>query len=241
VGAAPSEHAVTIDPTALQTARLSIGQIRVCWPMLAEARTARVSRGSVALSGRAAASRDEDLRAERADRDGTVAYRALATTPAPTNLAVLDAEVEVHATIGATTWAIRSDLRQWSRLVPAIPAGVDGKLSWLTGMLEGTGPDVVDQAAKDLARSARMLASAVGIRLDDDETWHSLGRRCPSCGLRALWIWQESPDPREWTVECRGEIEDEDCGRTHPCRCAGPDCDCQRPGARPKTRHLWPA
>jgi hypothetical protein len=230
---------MTIDPTALQTARLHIGHIRICWPTLDDARTARVSRPTVALSGRAAQARDADLRAERADRDAAQTYRALATTPAPANLAIVDAEVETLATIGATAWAIRSDLRQWGRYVPVIPAAVDSKLSWLTTMLEQTSPDVVDQAAADLRHAARGLCRAIGLRLDDDETWHANGKRCPACGQRALKVWRESPDPREWTIECRGEVEDGD--RTKPCRCAGDDCPCGRPGARAKTRHLWPA
>jgi hypothetical protein len=228
---------MTIDPTALQTARLHIGHIRVIWPTLDDARATRRTAAHGPLSGRAAASRDADLRAERADRDAAQTYRALATTPAPANLAVVDAEVEVLATIGATTWAVRSDLRQWSRLLPVIPAAVDGKLSWLTAMLDATSADVVDQAAHDLARAAWQLANALDVRLDDD--WHPAGRRCPACGQRALYAWRESPDPREWTVECRGEVEDGD--HTKPCRCAGDDCPCGRPGARPKTRHLWPA
>jgi hypothetical protein len=231
-----------VDPTALQAARLAIGHIRVCWPLLDDLRdasSARTVRTGGPLTARAREARDELLRAERADRATTLTYRASAPSPAPANLALLDAEVEVLATIGATTWAIRSDLRQWSRTVPVIPASVDGKLTWLTTMLDGTAAGVVDQAAADLTAAARRLAGATGTRLDDD--WRATGRRCPACGLRALHAWRQSPQPAEWTVECRGEPTDPHSGRTAACRCRGADCPCARPGARAGTRHLWPA
>lgn len=223
-----------VDPTALQTARLSIGQTRVCWPMLAEARTARVSRGSVALSGRAAASRDEDLRAERADRDAAIGYRALAAEPAPVNLAVVDAELMAGEQLRELHWTLRSDLRHWGRYLRPWPGATDQRCTWLTEYLEHAGADLVDQAAKDLRQVAHTIAGAVGHQLADD--WRTSGKRCPCCGQRAITIWDLSSDRREHTRECTGQTDD---GR--PCRCAGPDCDCGRPGARAGTRHLWPA
>jgi hypothetical protein len=238
----------TVDPTALQAARLAIGHLRVTWPLLGDLRdasSARTVRSSAPLSARAREARDELLRAERADRGATLTYRALAPSPAPANLQLLDAEVETLATVGATAWAIRSDLREWTRgrhgvrHIPAIPHDVDGKLSWLTTGLDYTSPAVVDQAAADLTAAARRLASATGTRLDDD--WRGSGKRCPACGLRALWTWRRSPVKGEATVECRGEPTDPDSGRSTPCRCRGDDCPCGRPGARPGTRHLWPA
>lgn len=226
-----------IDPTSLQAARLAVGHIRHTWPRLAGDRDTPTRSTHGAISERAAAARDAELRAERADREATTKYVALRPTPALANLAVVDAQIETLAAITAAAWAIRSDLRQWSRAIPAIPAPVDGKLTWLTGMLAATAPEVVDQAARDLHHAAGRLAGAAGLRLDDD--WHPAGR-CPTCGLRALYAWRESTDPREWTVECRGEPLD-DRERPHPCRCAGPSCPCQRPGARAGSRHLWPA
>jgi hypothetical protein len=227
-----------VDPTALQAARLACGHLRVTWPLLADLRdasSARTVRSSAPLSARAKEARDELLRAERADRGATLTYRALAPSPAPANLAVLDAEREAHTAIVATIWAVRSDLRQWSGLVPAIPEGVAGKLTWITRMLDGTAAGVVDQAAVDLTAAARRLASATGTRLDDD--WTAVGRRCPACGQKALYRWAQSTSRLEWATECRAEIPG-DRG-TIPCRCAGDPCPCQRPGARPGTRHLW--
>lgn len=222
------------DPTAIQQARLSIGQIRRCWPMLGPARTTRVTRPSVALVGRAAAARDADLRAERADRDAATTYRALAASPAPVNLAVVDAERNALEALTAIHWAIRSDLRQWSRLLVPWPTGVDQRLTWLTEMLDCTSAAAVDQAATELPPLARQLAGVVGHQLADD--WKPTSRRCPCCGQRALSRWDASPDRREHTVECTGQGED---GR--PCRCAGEGCPCGRAGARSGSRHLWPA
>lgn len=233
---------MTVDPTALQTARLSCGQIRALWPMLGDARTSRITRPSVALSGRAAASRDADLRAERADRDTVVGYRALAASPAPVSLAVVDAEIETLSVVTATIWAVRSDLRQWSRAVPDVPHSLEGKTAWLTDMLDATAAGIVDQAADDLSSTARRLAGAVGLSLHDG--WRASARRCPACRQRALHTWDASVDPREWTVECRGELlvdDRPDHTRTTPCRCTGDTCPCARPGARKGSRHLWPA
>lgn len=223
---------MTVDPTALQTARLHIGQIRVCWPMLDDARTARISRPSVALSGRAAASRDEDLRAERADRDAAIAYRALAAAPAPVNLAVVDAEAEVRTLISELSWLIRSDLRDWSRLIEPPPDDIDGRLTWLTGMLDNAAPTVVLAAGLALPPAARGLTRAVGYEVE----WQPTGRRCPACGQRAIHTWRESSDPRERTLECSGQRDD---GK--PCRCDGDECPCGRAGARAGSKHLWPA
>jgi hypothetical protein len=231
-----------VDPTALQAARLACGHLRVTWPLLGDLRdaaSARTVRSTAPLSARAREARDELLRAERADRASTLTYRALAPSPAPANLALLDAEGDAHTTIVATIWAVRSDLRQWSRHVPAIPETLDGKLSWLTAMLDGSSARVVDQAAQDLTTAARRLAAATRTRLDDD--WHGSGKRCPACGLRALWTWRQSPVRGEATIECRGEPSDPQTGRSAPCRCRGDDCPCDRPGARAGTRHLWPA
>lgn len=231
---------MTVDPTALQTARLSIGQIRLCWPMLGDARTTRVTRPSVALSGRAAASRDADLRAERADRDAATTYRALAASPAPVRLEVVDAERNAVEALTALQWTIRSDLRQWSKLLVPWPTGVEQRLTWLTEMLDATSPAAVDQAAAELPRVARTLAGTVGHQLADD--WRSMATsRCPSCRQRALSLWDASPDRREHTVECTGEVYDDERDRNVPCRCAGDGCPCGRTGARSGSRHLWPA
>lgn len=229
---------MTVDPSALQTARLSIGQIRLCWPMLGDARTTRVSRPHVALSGRAAATRDADLRAERADRDSTTTYRALAASPAPVRLEVVDAERNAVEALTALHWTIRSDLRQWQRYLVPWPTGIQQRLTWLTTMLDATSAAAVDQAAEELPRIARTLAAAVGHQLADD--WKPTSRRCPSCGQRALSRWDASPDRREHTVECTGETYDEERDRNVPCRCAGDGCPCGRPGARAGSKHLWP-
>lgn len=230
-----------IDPTALQQARLHIGHIRTAWPHLEDARDAtlrRQARVTATISAKAAETRDAELRAERADREHAERYRALPAAPVPANLALVDAEVDAHATVVATIWAVRSDLRQWSRIVPDIPAPFHGKLSWLTGGLGYTSPDVVDQAARDLTTTARRLTTVLGRRLDDD--WNPNGRRCPACTQRSLFAWTVSTDTREWTVECRGQVTD-DRGHVNPCRCTGTDCPCDRPGARERSHHLWPA
>lgn len=230
---------MTVDPSALQTARLSVGQIRLCWPMLDDARTTRVTRPTMALSGRAAASRDADLRAERADRDAATTYRALAASPAPLNLAVVDVERQAVESLTAVQWTIRSDLRQWQRYLVPWPTGIEQRLTWLTEMLDAASAAAVDQAAADLPAIARRVAGAVGHQLADD--WRPTSRRCPCCGQRALGLWDVSPDRREHTVECTGEAYDDERDRNVPCRCAGDGCPCARIGARSGSRHLWPA
>lgn len=225
---------MTVDPTALQQARLHIGQIRVCWPMLGDARTARVSRPSVALSGRAAAMRDEDLRAERADRDAAVSYRALAASPAPVNLAVVDAETIAADQLRELHWTLHSDLRHWSRYIQPWPTTIDAQCSWLTEHLENASPALVDQAAVDLGQAARTVMGAVGHVEADD--WRPSGLRCAVCGQRAITVWDRSTDLREWTRECTGQRDD---GK--PCRCDGNGCPCGRAGARAGSKHLWPA
>lgn len=231
-----------IDPTALQQARLAIGHIRVCWPHLDDMRdatSARTVRAIPQLSVGARERRDELLRAERADRDANQTYRALAPSPAPANLQLLDAELHALGVLHHVAWLIRCDLRQWSRYLEPWPTAIDARLTWITTMLEQTGPAVVADAQLPLDMAARRLAGAVQLRLDDD--WHATGRRCPACGLRALHTWRQSTVQAEWTTECRGEPQIDDSGRTTPCRCAGPDCPCARPGARLASKHLWPA
>lgn len=230
----PPTAARRVDPTALQAARLHIGQIRATWPMLEDARTTRITRPHLALSGRAAASRDEDLRAERADRDAAIAYRALAASPAPLALAVLDAENEAITLLADLTWRIRSDLRQWSTVLETPPTDVDGRLTWLTTHLADTTPELVATAAGELRTAARAVMAAAGHQDADD--WRPSGKRCPVCGQRSIQVWDLSHNRLEHTRECTGQHDD---GK--PCRCTGTDCPCERPGARPGSRHLWPA
>lgn len=226
---------MTVDPSALQAARLALGQIRMCWPLLADARTTRTPRSSAPLSAARRAAQDELVRAERADREAEQTYRALAASPAPLNLVVVDAEQATQDAITVTYWAIRNDLRQWSSSIARWPSLIiASQLTWLTGMLEHTAAHVVDQAAADLTNAVRQLAAVAGVRLDDD--WRPLGRRCPNCGLRSLHRWNASTDRREHTIECTNNG-----GATEPCRCTGDSCPCARSGARTGSRHLWPA
>jgi hypothetical protein len=234
---------VTVDPSALQTARLALAQIATTWPMLAGAADTTLTRRtavSVPLSAERAALRDATLRAEREDRDRTERYRALASTRPPADLDVVDVRTNVLQVVHTSVLLARSDLAPWlghrGLAVPyepprrVTPTTIATATSWLADVLEHTGGTTAAAIGSELRPAVRRVHQVLG--MDPDAAWRAMGTsRCPACRQRALYRWTDSPDRRAWTHECRNP----------DCVCAGAGCPCGRDGARSGSRHLWQA
>jgi hypothetical protein len=228
---------VTVDPTALQTARLALATIDTTWPMLAGAADTTLTRRtavSVPLTAERAALRDAGLRAEREDRDRTERYRALASTRPPCDLDVVDVRTNVLQVVHTSVLLARSDLRTTLAAQEAprrvTPLTIGAAVSWLANALAYTSGTTAAAIGQELRPAARRVHQVLGI--DPDAAWRPMGTsRCPACRQRALYRWADSPDRRAWTRECRNP----------ECTCTGPACPCARVGARAGSRHLWQA
>lgn len=230
---------MTVDPTALQTARLALATIATTWPMLAGAADTTLSRRTavtVPLDAARAALRDAGLRAERADRLATERYRALPSTRPPADLDVVDVRTNVLQTVHTSVLLARSDLAPWlghGGVTLGTPprrvtvSSIHSATSWLADALDHTGGTTAAAIGSELGPAVRRIFKV--LQLDPDEDWRAMGTmRCPACGQKTLYRWAASDDRRAWTIECRNDT----------CRCAGPTCPCGRPGARTGSRHL---
>jgi hypothetical protein len=233
---------VTVDPTALQTARLALATIATTWPTLAGAADTTLTRRTavtVPLTAERAALRDAGLRAEREDRDRTERYRALASTRPPCDLDVVDVRTNVLQVVHTSVLLARSDLAPWlgrrgttlgmpPRRVTV--SSIHSATRWLADALDHTGGSTAASIGAELRPAARRVHQVLGI--DPDTGWTAMGTsRCPACRQRALYRWADSPDRRAWTRECRNP----------DCVCTGAGCPCGRDGARAGSRHLWQA
>lgn len=233
---------MTVDPTALQHARLALAQIALSWPQLARAADTTLSRRtavSVALSPEKAALRDAGLRAEREDRDRTERFWALASTRPPVDLDVVDVRTNVLQVVHTSLLLARSDLAPWlgrhgvtlgepPRRVTPTTFGVS--TWWLAECLDHVGGITAASIALELQPAAARAYQVLGA--DPEASWTAMGTsRCPACRQRALYRWADGDDRRAWTRECRNP----------ECECSGANCPCGRAGARAGSRHLWQA
>lgn len=231
---------MTVDPSALQTARLALAQIACAWPVLAGAADTTLTRRtavSVPLDAARAALRDEGLRAERLDRERTERFWALPSTRPPADLDVVEVRTNVLQVVHTSLLLARSDLAPWlgrsgvtlgepPRRVT--PETMRVSTWWLAECLDRVGGTTAAAIGGELQPAARRVHQVLGV--DADASWHAMGTsRCPKCRQRALYRWADSPDRRAWTRECRNP----------DCTCAGAGCPCARDGARPGSRHLW--
>jgi hypothetical protein len=233
---------VTVDPTALQHARLALAQIALSWPQLAGAADTTLSRRTavtVPLSPEKAALRDAGLRAEREDRERTERFWALASTRPPVDLDVVDVRTNVLQTVHTSVLLARSDLAPWlGRYGVAFgepprrvtPVTILRAASWLGDVLDHTGGTTAASIALELQPAAERAYDV--LQADPEASWTAMGTsRCPSCRQRALYRWADGDDRRAWTRECRNP----------ECECSGATCPCGRAGARAGSRHLWQA
>lgn len=236
---------MTVDPTALQQARIAVAQLGAAWPELAAAADTTLTRRTVVtvpLDEERALERDAQLRAERADRDRAERFWALPSTRPPADLDVVDVRTNVCQVLHTAVLFARSNLAPWlghrgvtlpeppRRITPAVAVYAT---QWLADALDHTGGTTAAAIAQELHPAVRRVQAV--LQHDPDDGWHPMGTtRCPACRQRALYRWADSPDRRAWTRECRGLVDDK------PCTCAGGSCRCRRAGARAGSRHLWP-
>ncbi len=185
--------------------------------------------------------RDAAFRAERDDRDRTERFWALPSTRPPADLDVIDVRTNVLQVVHTSLLLARSDLAPWlGRYGTAFgtpPRRVTvttiySATRWLADVLDFTGGTTAAAIALELGAAVTRVRAVAMLGLDPDDGWHAMGTsRCPACRQRALYRWADGPDRRAWTRECRND----------DCTCAGAGCPCARDGARPGSRHLWPA
>jgi hypothetical protein len=237
---------VTVDPTALQHARLALAQIALSWPQLAKAADTTLSRRTPTTRhltaeqlADLAVDRDRLARAEREDRDATERYRALPSTRPPADLDVVDVRTNVCQVVHTSLLLARSDLAPWLGRAGVTlgepprrvtPARLTEATLWLADGLGHTGGTTAASVALELRPAAERAYQVLGA--DPEASWTAMGTsRCPRCRQRSLYRWADSPDRRAWTRECRNP----------ECECTGATCPCGRAGARAGSRHLWQA
>lgn len=89
-------------------------------------------------------------------------------------------------------------------------------------------PDTAAWAAAALNGAANLAATALGMT---DIDLRIIKAPCPACDRRELFADVASPEPDEWSVQCRSLL----------CRCNGPGCGCGRPIRWLGRVHRWPA
>ena len=197
--------------------------------------------------------RAQDVAAEAAGRAARptlgwlrdTSHTALAPTPAPLAVGLLDAQVRVGRVVrraaarAAGVLGVRCALPR-----PQDAAGVAEALDWLAG----DGPVwVVDPAGVARRRGAgaelpngavavigRWVADAgdgglAAAGISADRVMPFPGGRCPACAGRALELDATLPQQRYWVVRCISLA----------CRCCGPGCGCAQRVRYEGRRHAW--
>lgn len=213
--------------------RWNVGQLRTAWGWIADStmpgRRRPVHRD---LSAAARANLNRLAAAERADRHATLRSGAIptGTTPAPTNVAALDARTAIIEELTDLCWHASSATRQtfWYSFRPYGRSDAQRALvclDYLTATA-GTLPDT------DVADIDSRLSSLVGYahtHAGDRPPRTRISGECPACGRRSLEADVASPDYREWTILCVRRA----------CRCDGRECACGLPQRHPGMGHIW--
>jgi hypothetical protein len=185
-------------------------------------------------------------RQERADRVATLAAggSALAPSPAPLRVAVLDAQITAGRVVARVTELAATTIPA-PTVRPHVPADVVAGLDWLAGpgpvgvaagagvvVCRGVVWELEDQGllvelGRRLAAGAARARAAAGIGADRVVPFP--GGRCPVCRSRSLELDRTLPGERWWVVRCISAS----------CRCQGPGCACGQRVRYAGRRHVW--
>lgn len=211
------------------------GSLRTAWGWLATASTpGRGRRNQRALSESAKAKRDNQARAERADRHALLTSGRVPTgqTSAPVNLTAVMAREQIAQEVDSTAWRMASAMRNLKFTTSYRPNGANADARFRTGLdwISTNAPRLTDRTLinetyEGLSAADTLARNVIGEGTDR----RRLAAECPACGRRSL-AWDCSSDRyEEWHVLCTSDT----------CRCQGLDCTCKIPDRQHGMTHVW--
>ncbi len=213
-------------------------------PVLTDAQRARIARSARAERADRAGVRATGL-GPLTERHSSIGAGALAASPVPVRLGVVDASARVQQIVldaaraaaesleavyigGSPARAVLDALEFLDGGPPCWIASTTGVIGRRVnaGVVDELGAGAILVVQEAIARADEIARAVAGISGQDTLAFP---HPCPACGRRSLQWTMPSRDRRTWSVACIRET----------CRCAGHGCGCRQAVRYPGRRHAW--